>query len=227
VKIGAPYIGYAPPNIKRDAKYTVKRDEGGQWAVQVRYDEGNGWEYLLWSHAHPVLVQRVNAIKLTLNGREGGIFYINEIGHVLVPDPPGPHRYAGTNDQFVEFDYGADVIGPVPADDLAPGDPWLGPHVGVAYTLADGAKDIYFWLKDPTDRNRRQKVQLSAHVGSARAAALCAPYPDVKGHKGGRIYINEAGTLFTPVLSGGAWEYLYLGSVEIGKDDWFPNPLGG
>jgi hypothetical protein len=223
MKPGDPYVGYAPSNVKRDAKYTLKLDQG-QWAVHLRYDEGGGWEYLLWSHAHRELAEMVNRVKVAFHGREGGVFYINEYGHVLVPDPPEPPLFAGVYHGYVEFDYGAETIGPVPPDDLSPGEPWPGPHAGVAYKLAAGARDIYYWLKDPTDPNRRRKMVLSEYVGSSRAAALCTRYSGVKGDAGGRIYINEAGALFAPVHSDGQWEYLYLGSVEIGKDDWFPGP---
>lgn len=50
------------------------------------------------------------------------------------------------------------------------------------------------------------------------------PIADVRGHQGGRFYVNEHGAVFTPVGAGdgNGLDYLYCGQID--REAWFPEP---
>lgn len=210
------YPGLAPSNVNKDAKYSIRTDEGG-WVVHLLYRVSDRERALLTTDAHADLVEMVNEVKTEVNGQPGGAFYINEFKDVLVP-ADGECYLAGFYDDLLEFDFDGPVISPRAPEDLEPGDPWLGPHVGIQYTLMAGGNDIKYYLK----RGRIQREErLSDHVGETNAADLARRLARTKGTQGGRIYINECGEFFTPPGDGGS-EHLYLGS--LGEDLWFPAP---
>src|SRR5262245_10215351 len=77
------YGGYAPSNVARDAKYSIKRDlDDGVMKVHLVYRSGHRERALLSTDLHRPLVEKVNKVKRELQGVEGGVFYINEWGHV-------------------------------------------------------------------------------------------------------------------------------------------------
>jgi hypothetical protein len=46
-----------------------------------------------------------------------------------------------------------------------------------------------------------------------------------KGTGGGRVYVNEYCSLFTPVDGENGMQYVYIGQLDLGS--WFTNPLAG
>src|SRR5262245_43361717 len=141
-----PYPGKAPSNVNKDAKYSVKYDDQGGMCVRLVYRLGLREVALLTTSSHQPLVDMVNAVKQEAQGVAGGVFYINEWGHVIVPANDQCY-YAGRYDPLLEFEFtDGSTISPEPPPDLKPGDEWLGPHVGVAYILkADG--DIAYKIR--------------------------------------------------------------------------------
>lgn len=222
------YEGHWPSNVGKDAKYTVRLRDG-QYKVCLLYRVNSGDEYLLAAEAHDALVEMVNTVKRTASGSEGGAFYINEYHHVLVPAQDGRTYFAGEYDQYLEFSFNAGRIGPVAPESLKPGDPWPGPHVGVAYTLAAGGSDIYHEasMVDQYGQPFTRKVRLSEIAGATSAQGLANRLAAVKGSAGGRIYINEASEFFSPPANRGG-EFIYLGHLEpdarAEPDEWFPVP---
>jgi hypothetical protein len=210
------YPGLAPSNVSKDAKYSIRTGENGM-EVQLTYRVSDRERALLSTDRHEPLVDMVNAVKTDITGQPGGAFYINEFKDVLVP-ADGECYFAGIYDPALEFDFDGPIVSPRAPDDLEPGDPWLGPHVGIHYTLAAGGNDIKWFKK--TGRISREE-RLSDHVGEAVAADLSRRLARTKGSEGGRIYINECCEFFSPP-SGGGSEYLYLGSLD--EDVWFPPP---
>lgn len=112
------------------------------------------------------------------------------------------------------------------------GEPWVGPRPGIPYVLAAGAGDIYYDTPALTDDNPPQirpsmtrRVQLSK-VLSDRALVRRAvqPVAGVRGHQGGRFYVNEHGAMFTPVDAGdgNGIDYIYYGQID--RAAWFPEP---
>lgn len=210
------YPGLAPSNPSKDAKYSVVSGEGG-YEVRLVYRVSSREVALLTTGDHDELVDMVNTVKTEVTGQPGGAFYINEFRDVLVPGA-GECHFAGIYEDNLAFDFDGPVISPEAPADLEPGDEWLGPHVGIRYTLAAGGRDIRYELKNG---NRILQVKLSDEVGAGAAASLAARLASVKGSAGGRIYINESSEFFAPP-SGGGSEFLYLGS--LGEDAWFPAP---
>lgn len=209
-----PYPGKEPSNVSKDAKYTCGLDR----RVRLLYDLGNREETLLTTDAHPQLVDMVRAVKDHFGESPAGVFYINEYGHVLVK-ASGKTWYAGRYGSFLEFEFEGHVIGPVPDPALKPGDPWTGPHVGINYTLSANGNDIYY--KHATRPGVVRKELLSDFVDPATITRIAR---SVK-NQGGRLYINEARALFTPVTAGRTLSYVYLGAVETHQ--WFPEPKVG
>lgn len=189
--------------------------------IRLVYRVSNREKELLTTDRHDELVEMVNQVKLELTGSPGGAFYINEYRDVLVPDTiNGGCVYAGNYTRDLEFDYNGTRITPRPPHDLSPGDPWLGPHVGIRYTLMAGGGEIRYELK--SGRTIRAHW-LSDDVGRQRADELARRIATIKGNSGGRFYINEACEMFAP-LGGeeGGVDYIYLGPLE--DSAWFHAP---
>lgn len=209
------YPGLAPSNVNRDAKYSIVHSRQGGMEVRLVYRVSTREKALLTNDRHEKLVAMVNKVKEVVNGLPGGPFYINEYGHVLVPHPHDGCVYAGSYEELLKFDFDGHEIGPIPPPHLAPGDQWLGPHVGVSYVLTAGASDFRYQV---ISGQRVHEYRLSDMVGQTSARLLARRLAAVKGYQGGRVYINEARHFFAPVGS----SYLYLG--PLGDDPWFPAP---
>jgi hypothetical protein len=212
-----PFIGNTPGNVNKDAKYSIKRDQG-KWVVELLFRLSHLEKTLLATHEHPVLVGMVNLVKENVVGQPGGAFYINEFGQVIVPGA-GDYYYAGSYDEVLRFKFEDGIISSAPPANLRPGDHWDGPHVGIPYVLCAGAKDIKY------ERRSGQRIMtelLSLYAGEAQALALARRLARHKGSDGGRIYINERREFFAPIQGDTHIEYRYLG--QLGDDPWFPKP---
>jgi hypothetical protein len=213
------YPGYAPSNVSKDAKYSVRQGGAGKWTVHLTYRLDHSTRELLTTDAHPELVRMVNRVKLEITGKEGGAFYINEHCHVVVPDAQGA-LYAGSYAKELRFDFEGSTLGPRPPTGVQPGDEWSGPHVGIRYTLTASNDDIYYEHKlTPT---RIERVHLSSEVGKPAARSLAKRLALHKGTGGGRIYVNEQCEFFAPINTGDGLPFAYLG--HLADDAWFSAP---
>jgi hypothetical protein len=232
------YRGLWPQNVSKLAKYGV-RMVNGEWKVTVHYDLGEGLMYLAAESSETDIVDRVNQIKQACGGQSGGVFYINEYHHLIVPvahDGTSRYFYGGrVNPDFTfEFEGALLTTRPVGRDGqpLAPGDPWIGPRPGIPYKLAAGGKDIYFETPALTESDPptvrpgvTRKVKLSTVLRDrALVARTVLPIQEVRGHQGGRFYVNEHGAAFTPVDrgDGNGLNYIYCGQIYSAA--WFPEP---
>ena len=175
---------------------------------------------------HPSLVKMVNDVKVEHAGTPGGNFYINEFHQVLVPVTIAAGRVnyylAGEYTQPLRFEFEGKVISGEPFDldgqPLSPGSDWVGPHVGIPYTLAARGKDIYF------THSPRPGVEminrLSESVGPGNAETVARPIKAIKGDQGGVFYVNEFRSIFTPVQEEGVYRYAFVGQLDTGL--WFP-----
>ncbi len=217
------YEGNCPSNVSRDAKYSV-RQENGIYVVGMLYETDEGERWYPTTNKHQRLVDLVNAVKTETNGTPGGPFYINEWRQVIVPaGRPVEYYYAGDYVTDLEFEFECKTISGKAQDfdggPLRPACKWTGPHVGIPYVLAAGGRDIYY---EKTIRPKvTKKDKLSAHVGEEQAAALTRKIVAIAGFNGGRFYINEHRQLFKP--QGNPVEYIYVGSLAQ-DDPWFPRP---
>ena len=215
------YLGNVPSNVNKTAKYSVVNAAGNSAGMEIRlvYLLGQREKTLVTTRSHTELVTMVNAVKKEHGGSDGGAFYINEYGHVLVPAGDDCHC-AGKYDRYLEFEFEGLKISPKPPEDAKPGDPWKGPQVGIRHTLAAGGVDIRY--KSETRPGVEKDICLSDFCGSPAAKRLAGRLADIKGRSGGRIYINEARAFFTPTAADSN-EFVYLGSLD--EDEWFPAPL--
>lgn len=214
-----PYPGHIPSNVAKDAKYSVVSGPNGGMEIRLVYRLSSSERELLTTDRHDPLVEMVNDVKLQKNARAGGVFYVNEYYDVLVPTEGGCF-YAGNYPHLLEFAFEGRVIGPTAPDDLQPGEPWSGPHVGIRYVLTADGVDIKYESHVTATRIRTER--LSDHVGQPAARRLAARLGSHKGVGGGRVYINEASEFFAPVSNGARVDYLYLGHLD--EDLWFPAP---
>ena len=239
------YRGVWPQNVSKLAKYAV-RFADGTWKVTVLYEAGEGLRYLAVEGAEAVLAERINSTKTALRDQPGGAFYVNEYRHVLVPVADASasgfgstYYYAGRLDADLSFEFEGRALTtrPVGADGapLKPGDRWVGPRPGIPYVLAAGGGDIYYESPALTDDDpptvrpsMTRRVQLSRVLGDRAAVSRTVrPIANVRGHQGGRFYVNEHGAMFTPVGAGdgNGIDYVYCG--QILRDAWFPEPPVG
>ncbi len=199
-----------PTSVKSDGKYRVTAD--GQIRLVHMIDRRE--RALLTTNQHPQLVETVQAVKREHGDPPSGVFYINEWRHVLVKAGGGTW-FAGRYDRLLEFDLDGQAISALAPVDLAPGDEWRGPRVGIRYTLAAAGDDVY--CRRIVRPGRERDEYLSDFVPGASSLVRC--WSSLRPH-GGRIYINEARELFTPAREGATWTYVGRASL----DQRFPEP---
>lgn len=232
------YRGLWPQVIPKLAKYAVKFVDKS-WKVTVLYEAGEGLKYLAVEGGGLALVEQVNAVKNALRNQPGGTFYVNEYRHVLIPIAAANtshYYYAGRLESDMVFEYEGRSLTtkPIRPDGTAlqPGDKWVGPRPGIPYVLAAGAADVHYETPALTDDDppriramTTRKVQLSKVLADKASAKLAGePIANIRGHQGGRFYVNEHGAIFTPVASGdgNGLDYIYCG--KINRSIWFPEP---
>jgi len=235
------YRGLWPQVVGTLAKYSVRFIDGA-WRVTVLYAAGEGLSYLAVEGDGADLVKKVNEIKTSMGGQPGGTFYINEYRHVLVP--LGDHiaggqvlyHYAGRYYNDFRFEFEGTTLSTKPVDlagePLAPGRQWVGPRPGIPYVLAAGGADVYFETPalteaDPPEIRPRmtRRVKLSRVLRDNELLShAVAPVFRIRGHQGGRFYVNEHGAIFTPIgaSDGNGLDYIYCG--EIDRKAWFTEP---
>jgi mRNA-degrading endonuclease RelE of RelBE toxin-antitoxin system len=211
-----PYRGNTSKGIGKDTRYTVKLDG----TVQLVYSVGSNERALLTTDEHPELVALVNEAKRRGGSSQGGGgFLINEYRLVLVPTQSGEVLYAGVYTRDLEFTFEKTLISPVAPPSIRPGDIWPGPHVGIKYTLAAGAKDVRY--DEETARGTMRRVCLSEFHSNGDLSGLLSMLRTAKPN-GGAVYVNEARELFAPVDDGKGYKRRYLG--HLGGRPWFPDP---
>lgn len=232
------YPGLWPQNVSKTAKYSIGSVQG-TWKVRVEVDLGSGLRYIATEDGAADLVGMVNATKTAAGQPPGGVFYLNEYRHVLVPVPNRDatgtgsiYYYAGEwgGELRFAFEGAALTSRPISKDgaSLSPGQKWVGPRPGIPYVLAAGGTDIYYdtpALKDgQLWAGVTQRVKLSQKIGAQKARLATQPVSGLKGHTGGRFYVNEHGAIFAPMTDAeNAIEYLYCGMID--PVNWFPSPL--
>ena len=236
------YRGVWPQNVSKMAKYAVRFIDN-TWKITVLYEASEGLRYLAVEGGGTILAERINAFKTMLRGEPGGTFYLNEYGHVLVPvtgeaaSGVGSQYYcAGRFDGDFNFEFEGQPLTTKPihpnGKPLKAGDPWVGPRPGIPYVLAAGGGDIYYETPALTDTNppkirpmTTQRVKLSKVLEDpSLLARVVRPVASVRGHQGGRFYVNEYGAIFTPVDAGdgNGINYIYCGKID--RSAWFPEP---
>jgi hypothetical protein len=219
------YNGNRPGNVRKSAKYQI-RSRAGSHVVAITYEAAEGERWYPSTDQHPELVKMVNDVKTTHGSAPGGSFYINEYHQVIVPVVGSGQDYflGGEYKKPLRFEFEDKVISGEPIDfdgrPLSPGSVWLGPHAGIPYTLAAGGNDIYFTFSPRP--NVEKKVNLSGQIGEALARAASQPIRNLKGHSGGKFYVNEFLSIFTPISTNSGVEYLYAGQIDL--SNWFSRP---
>lgn len=222
------FEGNCPRNVSKDAKYSIRYDDGN-YVVGVVYRTAFGEDWRPVTENHPVLVEMVNAVKIAFSSMAGGSFYINEYKQVIVPISNRRDYYlAGEYIEPLAFKFEGHYLSGDAQDlegqPILPGDDWVGPHPGIPYVLKAGAGDITY-RSEPRPRVTVE-VALSDFHDSATVRQICDQIASVKGHQGGRFYINEYQHLFAPVSGVDGLEYVYIGQLDS-LDDWFPKPHSG
>jgi hypothetical protein len=221
------FTGNRPSNASKDAKYGIGMGDSGQLEVGLLYRAADGEKWHATDGRHPELVRMVSAVKSEIGGSDRGPFYINEFGMVIVPaGDDAEYYYAGDYDGELIFQFeghrlcgdGTDLQG----NPLAEGDVWIGPHPGIPYVLSPRKPDVYY---EAQVRPRVTKeIWLGDSIGASAAEAFALRVRRIKGHQGGRFYINEWREIFAPREGATGWEYIYIGHLEL-DEPWFPKPI--
>lgn len=236
------YRGVWPQNVSRLAKYAV-RFLDGKWKITVFYEVEAGLRYLAVEGGGADLAGRINAVKTEFQDEPGGTFYINEYKHVLVPvsdstssGSSSRYYYAGRFQEDLSFEFEGQLLTTRPVQSngtpLNAGEHWVGPRPGIPYVLAAGGNDIYFETPALTDQDppqvrasMTQRVKLSKVLQNpVLLGHAVRPIANIRGHQGGRFYVNEYGAMFTPVGAGdgNGMNYVYCGQID--RSAWFPEP---
>lgn len=238
---GDLWNGYGVSLPGQDRKYHVKRDVS-RWTVMVSYRPVDelAWAWLSTDLQCPELVAAVNRVALRHHGRQGGSFYFNEYNQVLKPiwtDTSVELRYVGefprSRFRFTLFDGVWNSRLPHNSD-LLPGSDWIGPRCGIPYWLEvrRGRAGLRIYrprVLQSEDRfvQIRHREYLDAYTRSYER--LAQQVWVAKGRLGGRFYVTEAGSVWTPYPSGPArtdWRYRYVGHLWDHVDEWYPKWRG-
>jgi len=215
------FPGNCPRNVSKDAKYGVKGSKIG-----LSYWSGDDELWHMTTIEHPQLAEMVNDIKTSFGNGPNGPFYINEFHHVIVPvGDDAEYHYAGPYDTPLRFKFEGKTISGEPIDldgkPLELGEKWPGPHAGIPYVLTAAGNDVYY--RTFPRPNVEKRVRLSAHRGSAVAEQVARLLAAFKGTGGGRFYVNEFRSVFTPINGDDGLQYVYIGQIDLAS--WFRDPL--
>lgn len=218
------FPGNCPRNVSKDAKYGV---HGMDARIRLIYCTADGVRWHMTTEAHPELAEMVNDVKRMHGSGPNGPFYINEYKQVIVPvGEEAQYYFAGIYDRPLQFEFEGKTISGEPIDldgnQLRPGDTWTGPHAGIPYVLTASGDDVYYRTFPRPDVEKR--VRLSAERGRATAQQIARLLSGFKGSGGGRFYVNEFRSVFTPLNGLEGLQYIYIGQINL--DIWFPDPLG-
>jgi len=220
------FQGNCPGNVAKDAKYSVKSGENGP-VVKIIYQTIEGEKWHASTEDHPELVNMVNDVKTSLGQQPNGSFYINEYKQVIVPVVGNENYYlAGTYNMSLSFEFEGKIISGEPVDldgnSINPGDDWYGPHVGIPYVLCAGGNDIKYTTRPRP--NVEKTIKLSKIIGNDLAKSVAERIRLIKGFQGGRFYVNELCSIFTPIQDA-ELRYVYIGKLDL--QQWFPAPSQG
>ena len=216
------FQGNCPGNVAKDAKYSVKSGENGP-VVKIIYQTIEGEKWHASTEDHPELVNMVNDVKTSLGLQPNGSFYINEYKQVIVPVVGNENYYlAGTYNMSLSFEFEGKIISGEPVDldgnSINPGDDWYGPHVGIPYVLCAGGNDIKYTTRPRP--NVEKTIKLSKIIGNDLAKSVAERIRLIKGFQGGRFYVNELCSIFTPIQVDAELKYIYIGKLDL--NNWFP-----
>jgi hypothetical protein len=219
------FTGNCPRNISKDAKYSVR---GAPGRIGLTYCTADDERWHMTTRAHPDLVEMVNDVKMLHGSGPNGPFYINEYKQVIVPvGESATYYFAGVYDQALRFEFEGKTISGEPVDfdgkPLRPGDTWVGPHAGIPYVLTAAGNDVYYRIFPRPDLEKR--VKLSAARGRSAAEQIARLLSAFKGSGGGRFYVNEFRSVFSPINGADGLQYIYVGQID--PDAWFRQPLAG
>jgi hypothetical protein len=135
------------------------------------------------------------------------------------------YYFAGTYDAPLRFEFEGKTINGEPLDlggkPLQPGDTWTGPHAGIPYVLTAAGDDVYY--RTFPRPNVEKRVRLSAEKSKSAAWQIARLLSAFKGSGGGRFYVNEFCSVFSPINGTDGLQYIYIGQIDL--DSWFPDPL--
>ncbi len=217
------FKGNCPKNVSKTAKYSI-RLVNNKPMITIVYDTKEGERWYPSTDNHILLVEMVNNAKIKISGKPNGIFYINEYNQVIVPANDNLNYYLiGEYINPIKFEFEGKIISGEPVDFdnnlLKPGDEWIGPRAGIPYILSADNKDIYYnkQLRPSVEK----KVRLTQFISENRVAKVISMIKNIKGQSGGRFYVNEYKSLFTPVKEGNSlYIYKYIGQLDL--SNWFP-----
>lgn len=223
MKTFVAFPGNCPRNVSKDAKYSVRGTDG---RVGLMYSTEVGEQWHMTTDAHPELADMVNDVKRTYGTGARGPFYINEYKQVIVPVGEEAQYYcAGTYEPPLRFEFEGKTISGEPrgldTQPLRPGDTWSGPHAGIPYVLAAGGSDVYYRTFPRPNVERR--IRLSAERGKSAAEQIARLLSAFKGLGGGRFYVNEFCSVFSPINGADGLHYIYIGQIDL--NCWFPDPM--
>jgi len=219
------FSGNCAGNVVKDAKYVVRLDGPGEFKIGLLFRAGGGETWHMSTVEHLELVKMVNKIKEEVSGSPGGPFYINEYRQVVVPAGSNERQMylAGEYSAPLDFKFEGKTISTRPVSPngtpLQPGDKWLGPRVGIRYTLAAGGGDIRYESKPRP--NVTKTVKLTEAIDIAKANRTLNMVKQFK-RDGGAIYLNDSLSVFVPITHSDPLEYIYCGQLSL--DAWFPKP---
>ncbi len=211
------YTGLSPQRVSKDAKYTMTA--GG--SVRLEFQESQRVRILLTTDDHPELAEMVNAVKRHVNvGVEGGQFYINEFGDVLVPDGKGGPATGRATRRPARVRGGLATRQPV------------GPRRAGAWRPVAGTPRRHpirpqCWCdRHPLRkgrRRRRETVYLSDFKDTAAVRDLARRLGAAQRSLGRPVLHQRTRRAVRPSRRGD-WHYRYLG--HLGEDVWFDPPEG-
>lgn len=195
-------------------KYTM---EHGFWPV-VEWDRSDERSICPACNCNSIeeLVKAVNNPKISISGREGGAFVINEFGQVIVPTIWGDRLLVGEVEGVLLFEdpYDGEIINLSDDARLQTNDPWEKPYVGVKYNLHRDS-NIYYYDSELD----------SSEYPPEQDRELIKKLRKVRRYGAATFIVNQYGLVLTKIPEGeyqeddDKWLPVYVGRINYNL--WF------
>ena len=218
------WTGIITPVESKQSKYAI-RQWRGKWRVSVEFHKMHK-KSTLYTPDGQEIVKAIHKVSFEMGFRQlGGSFYVTEYKEIIKPvtvDDAVEYYFIGRFPglKFI-FRTNSGLIDNSDDSDLELGDDYPYPPVGMRYNFSFERREI--WGKKIIVKEWEREEIHHFLDNETEVKRLTKLIYDATGKTSGRFYVNEHGLVFVPVNTyNGRVKYIYVTTLEISNEKWFP-----